>query len=117
MTRRRVLRNWDEAVRFQRAFRGLDFRLLASLGGPRCLRRRGAQVERRIEEDRRRLDVLDEQSRRREELQQKRRRMRLLRAVLSAGCDRLAKTNRIDAFVLARFAAAHILAAILAVVC
>ena len=88
MTRRRVLRNWDEAVRFQRAFRALDFRLLASLGGPRCLRRRGAQVERRIEEDRRRLDVLDEQSRRREELQQKRRRMRLLRAVLCTVCDR-----------------------------
>jgi hypothetical protein len=36
-----------------------------------------------IEEGRRRLDALGEQSRRREELQQKRRRMRLLRRVRS----------------------------------
>ena len=87
MTRRRVLRNWDEAVRFQPAFRGLDFRLLAPQGDPRRLRRREAEIERHIEEGRR-LDALDEQSRRRGELQQKRRRMSLLRAVLSAGCDR-----------------------------
>jgi hypothetical protein len=39
-------------------------------------------------EEGRRLDALGEQSRWREESQQKRRRKRVLRAVLSSGCDR-----------------------------